>query len=155
VSNDTIEINNKNLLKLIKALGITRVPVARVGVLGDKNARSGAANSNATVGARHEFGSETMPKRSFLRMPLTNEFNKMMKKSRAFGKDALASVVRLGSIVPWMEKIGIIGVSTVLEAFNTGGFGQWKPSDMKRKKVHMTLVETQQLRESITSDVKV
>ena len=68
--------------------------------------------------------------------------------------EALERVIEEGSIQAWIEKVGIVGVETVLEAFATGGFGQCKPSNMDHKKNKQTLVETQQLRNSITSDVK-
>ncbi len=53
-----------------------------------------------------------------------------------------------------VKKVAVVAEGIVAEAFDTGGFGQWPPSDMTHKKVHQTLVETQQLRNSITSEVK-
>ena len=50
--------------------------------------------------------------------------------------------------------MGAVGESIVQDAFSTGGFGKWKPSRMENKQTKQTLVETQQLRNSITSDVK-
>lgn len=145
-------LDNRKLLQLIKSLEKDS-PMARVGILGDKNNRKDEG-SNATIGAKHEFGNEGMPIRSFLRVPITDNLQKFLEKSGAFDKDALEQVVKSGSLQNWIEKVGIVAEDVVAEAFNTGGFGKWKPSDMRFKKNHQTLVETQQLRNSITSEVK-
>lgn len=151
-SSDTVEFNTKGLDQLIKAMKAENV-VARVGVLGFKNVRSGGG-SNASIGAAHEFGTAKLPQRSFLRMPLTTKLPTALEKSGAFNKDVLKKVVKSGSLAAWVEKIAILAVSIIQEAFDTGGFGQWKPSNMDRKTVKQTLVETQQLRNSITYEVK-
>jgi len=147
----TIEFNCEPLKHLIAAL--KNPPKVRVGVLGT-GARSGdSGQSNAEVGARHEFGAEGMPIRSFLRMPLTEKLQQSLDQSKAFDDETLKEVAASGKLNPWMEKIGLIAEQIIAQAFRTGGFGKWKPSDMKRKKVHQTLVETQQLRNSIVSKV--
>ncbi len=154
MSDDTIELKDKGLSQLLKAFG-DKTPVARVGIMGDKNARSaGSFQTNAEIGAIHEFGGEHMPMRSFLRGPITENLQKFLEDSGAFTKEALAEVVRTGSLIAWMKKVGIVGEQIVSEAFNSGGFGKWKPSNMTHKTNKQTLVETQQLRNSITSVVK-
>jgi hypothetical protein len=139
--------------KLIKALGAT-LPVVKVGILGDKNVRNGKNPSNATVGAFHEFGTENLPIRSFLRVPIGEHLQSYMVKSGALSNSTIKDVIATGSVVPWVQKIGMIAEQIVADAFNTGGFGKWKASNMDSKKNHQTLVETQQLRNSITSEVK-
>lgn len=154
MSDDTIKMDTKKLDKLIKSLK-GDLPVARVGILGDKNARVGKnANTNAQIGAKHEFGSDGMPIRSFLRVPISTKMQEYLDKSGAFDPAALKKVLNEGTIYTWVQRIGIIGESIVADAFDTGGFGAWPPSNMALKKNHQTLVETQQLRNSITSDVK-
>lgn len=150
---DDVTLKVDGLDKLLKALK-SKPPVARVGILGSKNARSGKENSNATVGAAHEFGTSKLPMRSFLRVPLTDNLQKYMEKSGLLDKEAMELVIKQGSLVPWIKKVAIIGESIVLDAFSSGGFGKWKPSNMDKKLVKMTLVETQQLRNAITSEVK-
>lgn len=147
---DTIELKNKGLNQLIKAFK-GKLPIARVGILG--GSARGEGQSNATIGAVHEFGSEKMPIRSFLRMPLTEMLESKIENSGAYDPKVLKEVIRTGSIVPWVAKLGILGEEVVQDAFNTGGFGKWKPSNMSYKKNHQTLVESHQLRDSITSDV--
>jgi len=147
-------IKTEGLDKLLKALG-AKMPTARVGVLGDKNVRSTkGATSNATVGAAHEFGTSKLPMRSFLRVPITEHLQAKMEAAGALDKQVLRQVIALGSVLPWLQKIAVIAEGIVGEAFDTGGFGKWPPSMMDYKKNHQTLVETQQLRNSITSEVK-
>lgn len=154
--NETVTVNVKGIDALLRALK-GKMPVARVGILGKNNTRtqdSTSRKTNAEIGVKHEYGLDGMPIRSFLRMPLMNYLQKFMEKNGAFDKKAMDEVIKQKSIFGFMEKIGITAVEVVNEAFNTGGFGQWKPSNMERKKVHQTLVETQQLRNSITYEVK-
>lgn len=145
-------LNTKVLDKILK--GLKKPPVAAVGVMGDHAHRKEGEETNASIGARHEFGTDKLPIRSFLRVPLTNKMSEFLEKSGAFDQESLDEIIRTGSLEAWVKKIGVVGEAVVLEAFNTGGFGEWKPSDMTHKKVHQTLVETQQLRNSITSEVR-
>ena len=163
----------QGLIKVLKA----NMSRARVGILGgQKNARDAnrapksgqkinasksstftgkvSFTTNASIGALHEFGSSTLPQRSFLRVPISTRLKKELEKSGAFNPDQLAKVLKEKSVIPWLKKIAVIGEKIVSDAFDTGGFGAWKPSNMSRKQVKQTLVETQQLRNSITSEVK-
>lgn len=154
MSDNTVYVNTKGLDQFLKLLKV-KPPVARVGILGDKNLRtSEGVKSNAEIGARHEFGSGKLPIRSFLRAPISDKMQSYLESSNAFDPQALSKVIKTGSLLEWTRKLGILAESIVSDAFATGGFGKWKPSNMARKKVHQTLVETNQLRESITSEVK-
>lgn len=157
---DRMTFNVKGLEKLLTALK-ARPPVARVGILGanatKKHTEEGGSESdltNATIGAFHEFGTTKLPQRSFLRWPLALHLDKKMQSSGALKEDTMKEVIATGSVLPWLKKIAILAEAIVLEAFDTGGNGQWKPSIMGPKKVKQTLVETQQLRDSITSEAK-
>lgn len=148
------ELDVKKLKQLIKAFKGT-TPTAQVGIAGGSARKDG--KTNAEVGAVHEYGSATCPMRSFLRMPIAEKLSSYLENSGAFTKETLAEVVRLGSILPWMNKIAITGERVVADAFDTGGFGKWQalnPETLSRKTVHQILVETHQLRDSITSEVK-
>lgn len=153
------QLNKIFLEKLIAAMKGKPV-VAKVGVLGSYNARSGpGSNSNATIGAAHEFGAPArgIPMRSFLRMPLTEELPKQLEGSGAFTEDAFKQVAKEGSFRVWIEKVAIMGVSVVLGAFDSNGYGTWQalePATLARKKVKQTLVETHQLRDSISYEIK-
>lgn len=149
---NTVLLDDNRLQKLIKSLK-GKVPKVRIGVLGDKDARQGTEKTNAEIGAKHEFGLDGMPQRSFLRMPLNNFLMNYIEKNKGFDEDVLSKVIKEGSIRVWVGMVGGIAEEVVQEAFNSGGFGQWKPSNMEHKKVQLTLVETQQLRNSISSEV--
>ncbi len=138
-----------NVLKALQG----QIPSAAVGVLGDKAQRATEGDNNATIGARHEFGVEGMPQRSFLRVPIMTHLDSALKQAGGFSKKYLKELVDNGTFTNFIEKVGIVGEGVVAEAFETGGDGKWKPSDMRYKKVQQTLVESQQLRNSITSKV--
>lgn len=148
-----VKLSTDGLDKLIKSL--KKPPQIRVGILGP-SARTGMKKepSNATVGAWHEFGTDKLPVRSFLRMPISLLLDKELQSAGAFDKEAVAQIAKEGSFTPFCKKVAVICEGIVADAFDTGGFGIWPPSDMKNKHNHQTLVETQQLRNSITSEVK-
>lgn len=149
-----LTLDDRRLNQLIAAFS-GNIPKARVGILGGKNSRASEKGNvtNSEIGARHEFGGGNMPKRSFLRVPLSDHLRPALEKAGFFDEQSLQQVIKDRSIFPWVKKIAIAGLDVVLGAFETGGYGKWKPSNMASKKVHMTLVETQQLRNSITEDV--
>lgn len=155
MSDETIELDTRKLDKFLKALK-GDIPTAKVGIIGDKNQRSNEVmgEGNAAIGAKHEYGSDGMPMRSFLRIPISDNMQKYLDNSGAFTKDALNKVINEASLFEWLQKIAVIGETIVLDAFDSGGFGKWKPSIMTHKKTKQTLVETQQLRNSISSEVK-
>lgn len=146
------EVNVKPLEKLLKALKAKPV-FGRIGILG-KDQRQGEEVTNAEVGAFHEFGTSQLPVRSFLRIPITERLNKELVKAGGVDEDTMKEVVRTGTVVPWIKKILIVAEGIVIDAFDTGGFGKWPPSNMANKTNHQTLVETAQLRNSITTEVK-
>lgn len=147
---DTVELEGlAKMQKLLKG----RLPTARVGIL-SSTARSGGGPTNAEVGAAHEFGTSRLPQRSFLRMPVELMLQKALEKSRAFDDDVMRRVVREGSVRLWMQKIAVVAKDVVLGAFATGGYGRWKAwSKGYSNNTGNILVDTQQLRNSITEDV--
>ncbi len=156
----TVTFNAKGLDSLLRAL--KDPPSIKVGILGRTTSRSSGTKAkgssdvktNAEIGAIHEFGGEHMPQRSFLRIPIAEKLQEYLELSRAFDPDAVKRVIAEGSIKQWLKKVGVIAEQIVHDAFDSRGFGRWKPSNMKYKTVHQTLVETQQLRNSITSAVE-
>lgn len=178
MSDKAFEYKDMGLADLIRALS-EQAPTVKVGILGDKDYRAPdqdlmnkkgttfkkvsknkleeltnlailneTVKSNATIGARHEFNG-----RSFLRQPISENLQEYLNNAGAFDKKALREVIKKKSLLPWVKKLGVLGVQIVNEAFNTGGFGKWKPSNMDHKLVKQTLVESQQLRNSITFQV--
>lgn len=151
IADDTVELSG--LAKMQKLLN-ARLPTARIGILGSSG-RSGKGATNAEVGAAHEFGTSRVPQRSFLRMPLELMMNQALEKSRAFDDDVMKLVVRTGSVLPWMQKIAVVAKDVVLGAFATAGYGRWQAwSKGYSNRTGNILVDTQQLRNSITEEVK-
>lgn len=177
MSDEAFDLNSKSLDGLLKVLkgDMKRV---RVGILGGKTTRNDApvdggssinatkksgapktnfeVSTNAAVGAIHEFGTDKMPMRSFLRVPIAENLQKRLESSGAFGPDELARVVKETSFLPWLQRIGAVAERIVSDAFDTGGFGKWPKWKTKgyTSNTGQVLVDTQQLRNSITSDVK-
>lgn len=145
------EINTRGLDNIVKAL--KKKVAIRVGILSDTAARDGKLN-NATIGAFHEFGTSRIPQRSFLRIPLLENLDKYLKSM--LPKDFLKSVTQEKSFVTLMKEIGVIGERVVQDAFASGGFGKWPPwqNSSYQNNAGQLLVDTGQLRDSITSDVK-
>lgn len=156
---DESTINLEGLDKLIKALKV-KAPVIRVGILSGSSQRSStAANTptNAEIGAAHEFGAPArgLPERSFLRMPLSRFLVKRMEAAGALDRETLKAIIKQGSLTPWLKKVAVLAEAVVQDAFDSGGFGEW-PQWKKgyTSKTGTLLVDTGQLRDSITSEVK-
>ena len=72
------------------------------------------------------------PKRSFIRMPLQTKQDKI----RQYVEKRARAHIEKADIKAIFEDIGIAGESVIHEAFDTRGFGTWKPnadSTIKRK----------------------
>ncbi len=116
-----------------------------------------------------------IPTRSFLRMPLlSSEGKAAIRKevmSKKYIKESIGNDRELNKIA-WskdndslMDAIGFaIGLAAhdrVMKAFDTEGFGNWKPTTPQSKKhrknnpAEPTLVDTGQLKGSITYEVKI
>jgi len=122
--------------------------LAMVGIFGNKNARDDDT-TNVKVGMKHEFGSfsEGLPRRSFLKDPLALKRKEFLKRARKIIDKDISDSVDSDQI---LEKIGVLGETIVQEAFETGGFGTWKPISRSGS----ILIDTGQLRSSITSKVE-
>lgn len=149
---ETVEFKTKGLDQLIRSMK-GNIPVVKVGILAETNSRKNGEGSNASIGVKHEFGMEGLPERSFLRVPLAEHMQDYLNSAEMLDRATVAQIIQEGSLERWLTKVGFIAENIISDAFSTGGFGKWKPSNMAYKKVHLTLVETQQLRNSITSEV--
>lgn len=156
----SLKINDKPAKNLIEALSAGFV--TKIGVLGKKSARKKGDMSNADIGLVHEKGSlsQKIPRRSFLEMPLTDKHKEIFLKKKKFYNEVIKKILSGQSPKSaWKEaykKLGILGESIVQESFETHGFGKWqelKPATIARKKSESPLIDTAQLRKSITSKV--
>lgn len=139
-------------------------PYVKVGIIGSSTSRKIKSNkrevsANATIGFKHEFGvvSQKIPARSFLRMPIKAKLNEYIKESEKLNKEAFEKSVKEGRLFQYMKLLGILGERCVLDAFETRGFGKWKPnapSTIAIKGSDSPLIDTGELRKSITSSVE-
>ncbi len=151
-----LRVNLDRLKAIEEQLG--RRYVARVGILGDKSRmRKGEDQStltNAEIGLIQEKGSISrgIPARSFLMMPLTLRFDRYVP---TIGMSIMQGVTT-ENIKFAYAKMGTLAVSVIDRAFASRGFGQWEPNapaTIARKKSDAPLIDTSQLRKSITSTV--
>jgi hypothetical protein len=147
------EFSDLGLGKFEKALKNADPLKVKVGIIGDSASRSDSAMNNAEIGATHEFGTENLPERSFLRMPLVAKFREYAESSPYFKDKAIKDAVKNGTLLNLFLQMGILSEEIIQEAFDSAGFGKWTPSDMTKKQTKQTLVETTQLRKSIHSEV--
>lgn len=139
--------------------------------------------TNAGLGAIHEFGATlengtVIPTRSFLRMPLlSNEGRRAIVKEVVKNNEAVAELMKKPTgdeadtayreaikkvVNPEMvaNQIALAAYNRVLEAFTNDGYGKWKPTTEYSRKHRYgdpdnpTLVDTGQLRDSISFEVK-
>jgi hypothetical protein len=75
------------------------------------------------VGAKHEFGTDGVPRRSFLRMPL---FVKRKAIEKTMVKQFELVVEEGKSALDALGLVGFKATNTIIEAFETGGFGNWQ-----------------------------
>lgn len=153
----TYKANFSGLQELNKAM--KQKMRTKVGILSGSGSRTDENGvSNATLGLVHEMGSATknIPARSFLRMPIQFKAdaiqNDVLKR-----KPAIERAMADGDAMPLYDTLGLSAVAYVQMAFESGGFGQWKPLSSKtvaQKGSSSPLIDTGQLRESITWEVK-
>lgn len=148
----TVKYDNSKLKNMVD--GMKHNYAARVGILGDKNNREDGVLTNAEIGAVHEFGSisRNIPKRSFIRMPLEVKLPDWIKKH---GEDYFLFAEK-GDLETFYEGLGLDAEAMIAQAFETGGFGTWQPDSpqtIKRKGSDWVLVDTSELRNSISSEV--
>lgn len=155
----SVTLNIDKIKKMQEEMG--KKYVTRVGILGQKTNRSlnnsqgnKPEKTNAEIGLIQEMGSVSLniPRRSFLQMPLDL---KMPQETKYFG-DQLMKAIEDGNLKPVYVNLGIKGEQIVQNAFASRGFGFWAdnaPLTIAIKGSEEPLIDTGQLRRSITSDV--
>jgi len=149
-----VNIDTSGLSSIKKAFG--KGGFVKVGVLGDNNSRDGDVINNAELGMVQEFGSpsKNIPPRSFLRMPLEAKKDEIESVGKT---QAFKTAIENGDIDLALTLIGIKGEEIVDDAFTSSGFGQWdanRPSTVAKKGSSRALIDTGELRRSITSEVQ-
>ena len=148
-----IKIDLSGLRQLDKFLASQKQ--ALLGIFQGKDARDDK-NSNVAIGAKHEFGSfsENIPQRSWLRMPVK------VKAKDIAGNVAIAIKNNLtnpkgADIVA--KSIGAASLGVIQEAFDTKGFGQWKPNSqatvIAKGGKNTPLIDKAEFRQAVTFSV--
>lgn len=150
----TIEGDFSRLEKLVKNLG--KNYYVDVGVIGDEATTERGNNTLAGIGAEHEFGvpdrKPPLPRRSFIRFPLQTGQRQIENQ---VGKRYQRNIEN-GDIKQIFDDIGLASEARIQDAFESGGFGQWKElSDftIEKKGSDAILIDTGTLKQSITSKV--
>ena len=152
----------------------------KVGIIGDTAYQTHEHTdlSNADLGAIHEFGTVNTPRRSFLADSLlTSEGRRAIIKEVVKNNEAVAELMKkptgdeadtayreaVKKVVnpeTVANQIAIAALSRVQEAFTNDGFGKWEKTTEKSRQrrygdpANPTLVDTGQLRDSISFEVK-
>lgn len=99
----------------------------RIGILGNKAAAQHDRKSgltNVEIGTFHEFGTEKMPQRSFLMMPLQEKLSAEIPKMKKY---IFKQFFVKKAPKQFYMALGSKALDIIKSAFNTNGFGQWKP----------------------------
>lgn len=154
------EDNFKTLDHLIR-LFRDKAPSVQVGIFEDSARHTSDAGDtgevsdlgNASIGAIHEFGTASIPQRSFLRMPLETHLESYLKKSD-LNEETLKQALEEGTQEAFAEKIAQAAKACVDGAFDTAGFGSWAPhspnTDSASGKI---LEETGQLKAAVSTQI--
>lgn len=144
----------------------------------DKGGRLDAGLNNPTLGLMHEFGTKAVtesfpsgergpgavatfqivsrraiPARSFLRMPL---MTRLQSKLDEIGRGVWRAIILKRGVRAALGALGTVARNLVDSAFATRGFGQWAPNSpmtIRRKGSSAPLIDTAQLRKSVTYEV--
>lgn len=146
----------KQMQHQLKTLQEMKSKSVAVGVL--KSKATGKVYKNGTnvlqVAAIHEYGTNTTPQRSFLRMPQELK----AKELSAFINKQMIKV--LSGEQPTEKGLGLIGVYAVnlsQDAFSTGGFGKWpdiSAETKEQKGSSAILIDKGILKNSITWEIR-
>lgn len=139
----------QGLLERIAALG---EPKVYIGIPSSTNPRQGASN-NATIAATHELGAPTrgIPARPFLIPTMQNNADKYVQLMAQGFRNALQDKGKADEVY---EKIGLVASSDVKEYIVSGQFVPLKESTIDRKGSSKPLIDTSEMRNSISYEIK-
>lgn len=123
-----------------------------IGVTQKSDKRSDGMN-NATLAMIHEFGSpkHNIAERSFLRVPLTQNQAKITTLAKEQVYNALSNET---SVIRPLEEIGVFSSNLCKMAITDGLTLALKPATIKRKKSSKPLIDTGNLLNSITWEIR-
>ena len=143
------DFDGKFLDRLKKALIGKRERVVNVGF--PASAKEPDGTSTAFIAAVHEFGSEHVPERSFMRTSL--EVNR--NKRKALNEQNLKKVLNGGmSVDAALGHLGLMASSDIKEQIKNGSYAPLKEVTTKRKGSSKPLIDTGQMRQSVTYELE-
>lgn len=165
-----VKINLDGIVELQKGLGMMDDHVTKVGVLGSKAARNNIVHTkdgtkrkrgqisyltNADIGFKNEKGSlaEHIPKRSWLKMPLTVKQDELNVERFELLKDFFN---KKKNVLRIYKELGVKAEEIIQRAFASKGFGQWKDNSLTTialKGSSQPLIDSGQLRQAVSSTV--
>lgn len=112
------------------------------------------SQTNAVIGLAHEKGvkSRNLPRRSWLQEPLEDRLSKYYV---SLGPKVIQKLLMSNPGQAYAE-LGLVCEIIIQKGFESGGYGKWKPlaaSTIRRKGSDAILIDTTQLRRSVTSEV--
>jgi hypothetical protein len=141
--------NGKGIASLFKRLEKGHV---NVGVLKKAGKHEGSDLTVAQVGLYNEFGTATIPERSFIRSTIEEKSREIKKVSQTQYKKVLNGDIDLN------KGLGILGVfvqGLIQEKFTNNNWLPNVPSTIISKGSSKPLINTGQLRQSISFEVEV
>jgi len=126
----------------------------RVGILGDEASAQHADSdeTNVAIGTKHEFGID-VPQRSFIRETVDLNTNEIKKVQRLAAKKIIQG--KSSNIKRFGDLVGLSVVAMIQERISDGIPPPNSPITIEKKGSSKPLIDTGQLRSSITYDVKV
>lgn len=109
--------------------------------------------NNAELAAVHEFGSKdgTIPERSFIRSSMTNNRDEYVKSQAANLRKVVRGDMAFGKS---LDLLGLRAAADVRDNIRRGDFEALKAATIKRKGSSAPLIDTGNLRQSITHEVR-
>lgn len=133
---------------------------ARVGIIGAAGSEmhqpepgQAALLTNAEVGVFNQFGTDNIPPRDFLLMPIQRNKREMLL---SLAVAPVRRAIEAGNFEFVFRILGTRGEKYVKEAFETRGYGQWAPNapaTIDKKGSSMPLINFGQLKRAVGSDV--
>ena len=155
------KVTDTGPVDLAKRLDAMKRLKVRVGVLADAPKKEGTrtgkrgrqiqqAATLAQVAAAHEFGTDKIPQRSFIRATVDLKASEIRAQ-----QESLAAQVIAGKITPEvaMERLGIFTQGLIQARIAEGIDPPLKPATIARKGSSKQLVDSGQLRSSITYQI--
>ncbi len=145
------DFDGKFLDRLKKSLTGKRDRYVKVGF--PSNATESDGTKTALVAAVHEFGSPSqgIPERPFVRPSL----DKNRAKRSALNKQNLKKVLNGGiTIDAALGQLGHMAAGDIQEEIRNGNFAPLKPATIQRKGSSKPLIDTGQMRQSVTYELE-